>query len=708
LELPLDHFRLIGVNPSATPEEILRAFQLRLDKTPDDGFTYEVLTQRSELLRQTADLLTDSESRNEYENLVLNGSAGLEFSSNREVAALILLWESGSPKEAFKFARKALQPPQTPALGSSREADLTLLAALTSRDAAIQEQKQRCYANASDFLQEGIQILQRMGKLSEIRKLLEDDLLLLLPFRILDFLSRDLNDFESHKKGLSLLENLIFKRGGLEGKNKSEYDKCFNQSEFEIFFQQIRSFLTVQEQIDLFIILHKKGSNEAGYLAFLSLTAVGFARKKPERIFEARKIIKNLNLAEFDLMPIMGCIDLLLADIKQAEAKFLSSTDQDLKEWINNYSGDKLVPLCSYCRNWLENEVLINYRDIDIKNVDLDSWFEDREIQEFIEKLEKKSYSPISKANFQAFSQNKKSNFDKELGSNININSNISNASNLPLPGGIKNDQENNFDEFLSKKQIIKNKSIEFYKYCSEKYVELKFICGEFLKESQLLKNLESQNINQYSYKVYLYTFLILFGFGLGIGILRNNLKNSSNKEVSTNSVIEKTIDTKNTKKILINKDNSFETKNLNKGDKKVISNSQVKGLKVSSPTIRQVENLITIWLENKSRYLAGNGKDDLSNILKSGLRKRLEDEREIDIKRNIFREISAKIESIELISKSSSRIEVLAKLKYSEKIKRVNGQLINETSFTPFLKVRYILGYSNKLWKLVDYVSGV
>ena len=223
MELPLDHFRLIGISPSATPEEILRAFQLRLDKAPDEGFTYEVLTQRSELLRLTADLLTDSESRREYENLLLKGVAGLELSSNREVAGLILLWESGSPKEAFKITRKVLQPPQTPALGSSREADLTLLAALSARDAAIQEQEQRSYSNAADFLQEGILLLQRMGKLVELRKDLEEDLISLLPFRILDLLSRDLSDKESHKKGISMLENLITKRGGLECKNKSEY-----------------------------------------------------------------------------------------------------------------------------------------------------------------------------------------------------------------------------------------------------------------------------------------------------------------------------------------------------------------------------------------------------------------------------------------------------------------------------------------------------
>jgi len=200
LELPLDHFRLIGVSPSATSEEILRAFQLRLDKTPDEGFTYEVLTQRSELLRLTADLLTDPESKREYENLLLNGNSGLEFSSNREVAGLILLWESGSPKEAFKITRKSLQPPQTPALGSSREADLTLLASLTARDSAIQEQQLRSYSNAADFLYEGIQLLQRMGKLGQKRKELEEDLVALLPYRILDLLSRDLNDQESHKK----------------------------------------------------------------------------------------------------------------------------------------------------------------------------------------------------------------------------------------------------------------------------------------------------------------------------------------------------------------------------------------------------------------------------------------------------------------------------------------------------------------------------
>ena len=77
-----------------------------------------------------------------------------------------------------------------------------------------------------------------MGKLGELRKNLEEDLVSLLPYRILDLLSRDLNENESHKKGLSMLENLIIKRGGLEGKNKSEYNNYLNHKNLNLFFNK--------------------------------------------------------------------------------------------------------------------------------------------------------------------------------------------------------------------------------------------------------------------------------------------------------------------------------------------------------------------------------------------------------------------------------------------------------------------------------------
>ncbi len=702
MELPLDHFRLIGVSPSATSEEILRAFQLRLDKTPDEGFTYEVLTQRSELLRLTADLLTDPESRREYENLLLNGNSGLDFSSNREVAGLILLWESGSPKEAFKITRKALQPPQTPALGSSREADLTLLASLTARDSAIQEQQLRSYSNAADFLYEGIQLLQRMGKLGEKRKELEEDLVALLPYRILDLLSRDLNDQESHKKGLSMLENLIIKRGGLEGNNKSEYKDYLNQQEFEAFFQQIKPFLTVQEQIDLFLELQKRGSLEAGFLAFLSLTAIGFSRRKPEKLFEARRILKKLNLSGLDSMPLVGCLDLLLADIDQASARFSSSSDENLRDWLKNYPGNKLEAICIFCKNWLENDVLVGYRDIDSKEVNLDSWFEDREIQEFIEKLEKKSNKISIRSNLQN-QQIEKESSTKTTEEFDNLLGNIDER-RLPWPGGIKQGYEKvETKEIEFNKEYFKKKPIEFYNFLIEKIAELKFSFGEFLKDKEI--------INRSPYLIYIYAFLILFAFGIGIGFLRNNLKKSSQDE----AIAEKPLIAIDKNKNVSVKEDIIQEKKITPSNKlksfseksTVINSLNFKELATSSPSLEDIRNLINGWLLSKSNYLAGKSEINLSKIVSKGLIDRTIEERKTDIKKGIYKEINSQIRRIDLESQTSSRIVVLVELNYLEKIVKNSGEFVNETSLNP-LKVKYILGFSNKSWKLVDFVSGL
>ena len=98
MDLPIDHFRLLGVSPSAAADAILRKLQSRCDSPPDQGFTHEVLIQRDELLRQSADLLTDSVRRSEYEAQLLDLSqhhpgdtVGLDLPSSSEAAGLLLL-----------------------------------------------------------------------------------------------------------------------------------------------------------------------------------------------------------------------------------------------------------------------------------------------------------------------------------------------------------------------------------------------------------------------------------------------------------------------------------------------------------------------------------------------------------------------------------------------------------------------------------------
>ena len=104
---------------------------------------------------------------------------------------------------------------------------------------------------------------------------------------------------------------------------------------------------------------------------------------------------------------------------------------------------------------------------------------------------------------------------------------------------------------------------------------------------------------------------------------------------------------------------------------------------------------------------MARKGELNLSEIVKDGLIKRTIEDRQKDIKKGIYKEISSKVQEIVLKSQTSSRIVALAELRYNEKIIKNSGELVNEISINP-LKVRYILGFSNKKWKLVDFVSGV
>ena len=104
---------------------------------------------------------------------------------------------------------------------------------------------------------------------------------------------------------------------------------------------------------------------------------------------------------------------------------------------------------------------------------------------------------------------------------------------------------------------------------------------------------------------------------------------------------------------------------------------------------------------------MAGKNQLNLAKIMSNGLIDRTIQERQNDVKKGIYKEINSQIRKISLESQNSSRIVVLVELTYLEKIFKNSGEFVNETSYNP-LKVKYILGYSDKSWKLVDFVSGL
>ena len=109
VELPIDHFRLLGVSPASDAQTVLRTLDQRLDRVPDQGFTTETLQARARLLHESADLLSDSERRRVYEAdlTALAGGANampaLDIPGSLEVAGLLLLLEAGGAQDCLLY-----------------------------------------------------------------------------------------------------------------------------------------------------------------------------------------------------------------------------------------------------------------------------------------------------------------------------------------------------------------------------------------------------------------------------------------------------------------------------------------------------------------------------------------------------------------------------------------------------------------------------
>jgi hypothetical protein len=391
LELPIDHFRLLGVGPSTDAQGVLNMLQQRLNRVPDQGFSSEILEARADLLRCSADLLSDADRRATYE-AALTAVAGagepvvpaLDVPTSKELAGLLLLLEAGQPLECFDLACRSLQPPQAPALGSSREADLTLLAGLACLDGAEEFHQQRRYEASARILRDGLQLLQRMGQMPDLREAMNRELDRLAPYRVLDLLSRDLVAGEERREGLALLEQLVQRRGGLEG----DRDPNFVSEEFQPFFKQIRGYLTVQEQVDLFSRWGDGGSAAADFLASTALTASGFAQRKPERIAAARDRLRASGRSGIE--PLLANLHLLLGEVDTARHCFEAGAGKELRDWASRQNQDPLGQICAYCRDWLARDVLPGYRDLDAEP-DLEAYFSDRDVVAYIEGQDRRS-----------------------------------------------------------------------------------------------------------------------------------------------------------------------------------------------------------------------------------------------------------------------------------------------------------------------------
>jgi hypothetical protein len=722
VELPIDHFRLLGVSPSAETESVLRTLQLRLDRCPDQGFTHEVLMQRAELLRLSADLLSDAARRQDYESTLLKlgrdhpeETAGLEMPSSREVAGLMLLWEAHAPHETFQLTRQVLQPPQAPALGSGRESDLALLAALSCRDAARQDQDQRRYESAAGLLTEGLQLLQRMGKLPDHRQRLQTDLEQLTPYRILDLLSRDLAEQTARQEGLVMLETFVQDRGGLEGGAAELTTAGMDQGSFELFFQQIRRFLTVQEQVDLYGRWERFGSSDASFLSVMALAAAGFSQRKPERIQDARGKLQALVLVGLDLNPLLGCMDLLLGDVDRALEHVHASPDADLQEWLANHPSDDLAALFDYCRSWLGRDVLPGYRDVDAQVVDLEAWFADRDVQAYVERLERKegrsvastdpSATPVSESDW-SFGNLPPLGLDPEGAMPLSF------GDVDPFPEDSSDPGEEEARGSGLRRIIplawtnlnIRRPSLSRLSLSRLSMSKLSLSRMSMSRMSLPRLSLSRLSVNRPSWPQPRRSVLIGSGVVVVlvvVGFSLVGLRREAQQQTASTATTNPTEEALPTEEGL-----SSEPKATLKQERPK-TNELIAPLAVEKPSEVQLQVLLQTWLDLKAIALSQNGDtESLVDVARPVLVGRVRDQQAALLRDGLVQKVQASITSIQTVSSTPSRIEVRAQLTYRDQTLNDQGEVVDETP-AGNLPVTYILGRDPDGWRLQAYIPG-
>lgn len=383
MKLPLDNFQVLGASPASSIQNILMILERKLERCPYPGFSQETINKRAYLLQDFSKPLLDYEERQEFEKQYRytdfrdDKKPSLRVPEGYEIAGLLLLLEARQFEECLCLANDFLQGVNSDLNGNTFDlADLYLLIGHATLEYGRELKSKRYYDYCAQILENGLTHLQDRHDLQEIRTCIQEELEEITPFRILDLVSRDMDE-PRRVNGIQLLNEFVNKRGGLD----NESDLFMEDREFKYFFRQIRYYLTVQEQIDLYQQWCISGSQSACFLLAIALVASGFARRKPERLVEALKVMSSLESDE--LKEMMAYVSLLLGRV-EVVTSMTNGANQEGEQKSGDSFETLLGQLCAHCREWLERDVLEGYRDLEA-DPDLEAYFSDRDVTSFIE-----------------------------------------------------------------------------------------------------------------------------------------------------------------------------------------------------------------------------------------------------------------------------------------------------------------------------------
>lgn len=404
MRIPLDYYRILGLPIQASIEQLQQAYRDRLLQLPRREYSEKVIAVRKQLIDAAYKVLAHPQQRKGYDSNYFVATysdrtadtltetppsiteplaPSIEINNDQFTGALLILQELGEYEQVLNLGQPYLDP-ESP---YSSDPDLILTVALACLELGREQWQQGQYENAAYSLENGYSFLTKAGLFAKISQEIAADLNKLRPYRILELLSLPQNRIIERKQGLQLLQDILQQRGGIDGTGDDGSGLALD--DFLRFIQQLRSYLTVREQQELFEAESQRPSPVANYLAVYALMARGFAERMPILIRKAKLHLMRLGKRQDVHLEQAVCSLLLGQTTDASRAVELSLESESLALIRENSQGspDLLPGLCLYSQKWLQNEVFAQFRDLKSRPVSLKDYFADEQVQAYLEAL---------------------------------------------------------------------------------------------------------------------------------------------------------------------------------------------------------------------------------------------------------------------------------------------------------------------------------
>jgi hypothetical protein len=400
VRVPLDCYRILGLTHLSGLDKVHQAHRDRLLSMPRREYSDAAIASRKRIIDKAYETLTDRDrhsASNESDALdadsdrpVLTLPPQIEADEKDFAGLLLILYELGESEKVLSLAKPYYDPEESEyqsARISPHDPDLLLSVSLSYLDLGREYWKQGQYESAASSLESAQEILLREGLFLSIRSEIQADLFRLRPYRILELLASPDNHTESHRKGMSLLQEMLDARRGIDGSG-NDYSSL-GIDDFLRFIQQLRSYMTAIEQQTLFEEEARRPSSVATYLAVYALISRGFSQRQPALIRRAKGLLVKLS-AKQDIYLEKAVCALLLGQTEEASAAIDQSGEDEQIAYIrqNSEGAPDLLPgLCLYSERWMQEEVYPHFRDLMSQIVSLKDYFADEQVQAYLEEL---------------------------------------------------------------------------------------------------------------------------------------------------------------------------------------------------------------------------------------------------------------------------------------------------------------------------------